>query len=107
MKTLKTNLLGKFYLEQLPKITIKSLYKEIEDKVRDEVLNMKLEWIDIVYSDANYGGKRKWFKCPSCSQKVFTLYNFWWKLLCRTCTWLWYKSQKYSKMLEEKVYKMK
>jgi len=43
MKTLKTNLLGKFYLEQLPKITIKSLYKEIEDKVREEVLNIKLE----------------------------------------------------------------
>jgi len=55
MKTSRTNLLGKQYLEQYPKITVKSLFDEVEKQLREELLKIKLDGIDIVYTKANYG----------------------------------------------------
>lgn len=107
MKTLKINYLGKKYLEQCPKITIKQFYREIEESLREELLHIKLEGIEIVKTKANYGWYRKWFACPECRKKVFTLYTVTNKFVCRTCSWLKYKKQKFKGMLEEKVYKNK
>lgn len=107
MKTLRTNLLGKKYLEQYPKITIKTLFKEIEKQVRLEVTKQKIDWVNLVYTKWNYWGYRKWFQCPICYKKRLSLYNVWWKFKCRKCLWLPYKSQKFNGMLEEKVYKRK
>jgi hypothetical protein len=42
VKTLEPNYLGKKYLEQFPKITIKELYKTIEERVREELLEVEL-----------------------------------------------------------------
>lgn len=107
MKTFNTNLLGKKYLEQYPKITIKSLFLEIENKIKEEILKTKLDWINLIYTKANYWWTRKWFECPNCKQKCFSVYNTssWFK--CRKCLWLPYKSQKFNGMLEEKFYKTK
>jgi len=55
MKTLRTNLLGKKSLDQYTRITVKSLYKEIEEKLREELLKIRLEGIEIIYSKSNYG----------------------------------------------------
>ena len=107
MKTLRTNLLGKKYLDQYSKITVKSIYKEVEEQLRKELLKIKLNGIEIVYSKANYGWYRKWFKCPLCHHRVFTLYNINGKLKCHKCSGLHYKSQKFNWMLEQKVYKNK
>jgi hypothetical protein len=54
MKTLKINYLGKNYLEQCPKITIKQVYREIEESLREELLHIKLEGIEIIQTKANY-----------------------------------------------------
>jgi hypothetical protein len=43
MKTLKTNYLGKKYLEQCPKITIKTLYDKIEKQIKKELLDVNLD----------------------------------------------------------------
>jgi len=105
MKRLDTKTLGKSYLEQCEKITIKWLFQEIERELREKLLQVKLDWVEIVHTKANFGWYRKWFLCPSCQSKVFTLYKIWGSLKCRECSWLMYKSQKYSKILEQKVSK--
>ena len=102
MKRLDTKTLGKSYLEQCQKITIKWLFQEIEQELREKLTNIKLNGIEIVYTKANYGWYRKWFLCPKCQSKVFILYKVLGSLKCRECCWLPYKSQKYSKMLEKK-----
>jgi len=107
MKRLDINHLGKKYLEKYPKITIKSLFKEIEDQMKKELLELKLNWLELVYTKANLWWYRRWFKCPFCNHKAFTLYNVRWEFKCRKCLNLPYKSQKFSWMLEEKVYKNK
>ena len=105
MKTLEPNYLGKKYLEQFPKITIKELYQTIEERVREELLQVELNWVELIRTKANYWGFRIWFKCPICKGKVFTLYDKDNLQQCRKCTWLKYKKQRYKWMVEEKVFK--
>ena len=103
MKTLKTNNLGKKYLEQCQKITIKELLKRVEAILKNEIMNIELWWLEIVKTKANYGWYRCWFKCPYCEKKVFTLYNIRWEFKCRKCSWLKYKKQRFKGMLEEEI----
>ncbi len=105
MKTLKVNYLGKKYLEQCNKISIKSIMKIVEEKLKNELLELELEWIEIIKTKANYWWFRIWFKCPRCSSRCFNLYNVNWELICRKCSWLKYKKQVYKGMLEEKIIK--
>lgn len=104
MKTLKPNNLGKKYLEQCQKITIKEILKKVSLEVEKQILNIELDWLDIIKTKANYWGFRLWFKCPVCKNKVFTLYNVNWELKCRKCSWLKYKKQRFKWMLEEKIF---
>ncbi|MCP4523670.1 MAG: hypothetical protein GY828_05660 [Candidatus Gracilibacteria bacterium] len=103
MKTLKTNYLGKKYLEQCPKITIKSLFDKIEKELKKELLDINLEGVEIIQTKANYGGYRNWFKCPKCNNKAFTLYNINGNLICRKCSNLPYRKQRYKGMIEESI----
>lgn len=103
MKTLRTNYWGKKYLEQYPKITIKSLLENITQQLKKEMLDIQLDGIEIIHTQANYGGYRSWFKCPICTHKAFTLYNIDGSLMCRKCSKLSYKKQRYKGMLEEKI----
>ena len=41
----------------------------------------------------NYGGSRKWFRCPRCDTRVAVLYGADVKFLCRHCYRLPYASQ--------------
>lgn len=104
MKTLKTNYLGKKYLEQCPKITIKEIMDKVSLAIEKQILDIELEWIEIIKTKANYGGFRVWFKCPKCNHKVFNLYNINWNLICRKCSWLKYRKQRFKWMLEEKLF---
>lgn len=103
MKSLKTNYLGKNYLEQCNKITIKEILNKVKIKVEEEVLNMELSWIEIIHSKANFWWYRSWFKCPYCKKQSFTLYEINWEFKCRKCSWLRYKKQRYKWMIEEKI----
>jgi hypothetical protein len=68
-------------------------------------LDISLDWLEIIKTNANYWGFRLWFKCPECENKVFTLYDVNSTLKCRKCSWLKYKKQRFKWMLEEKLYK--
>lgn len=103
MKSLKTNYLGKKYLEQCSKITIKEIMNKVSLELQKQIMDIELDWIDLIKTRANYWGFRVWFKCPMCSNKVFTLYNINWILKCRKCSSLQYKKQRYKWMLEEKI----
>lgn len=105
MKTLKTNYLGKKYLEQCQKITIKEIINKVSLEIEKQILNIELDWLEIIKTKANYWGFRVWFKCPICNKKVFTLYNINWVLKCRNCSWLNYRKQRFKGMLEWKIYK--
>ncbi len=102
-KWLEANYWGKNYLEQFSKITIKSVFKKLEMQLREELLKAELEGIEIVYTKANYGWYRTWFKCPVCEIKVFTLYDINWEFKCRKCSWLQYKKQRYKGMIEGSI----
>lgn len=103
MKTLKTNYLGKKYLEQCPKITIKEILQKVSLEIEKQIMDIELGWLEIIKTKANYWGFRLWFKCPKCNNKVFTLYNINWELKCRKCSNLTYKKQRYRGMVEEKI----
>ncbi len=49
-------------------------------------------WLD--WTDCNYGGKRAWFRCPFCGQRVGVLYNGGSRFACRKCLRLNYKCQR-------------
>jgi len=100
MKTLRTNYLGNKYLEQCSKISIKSILRTVENKLREELLNIELDGIEIIKTKANYWGFRVWFKCPKCKNKVFNLYDINGFFLCRQCSWLQYKKQRFKWMIE-------
>ena len=105
MKTLKPNYLGKKYLEQYQKITIKEIMNKVSLEIEKQILDIELDWVEIIKTKANYGGFRIWFKCPKCNNKVFNLYNINSVLICRQCSWLNYRKQRFKGMLEEKLYK--
>lgn len=46
----------------------------------------------------NYGGKRRWFLCPSCSRRVAVLCGVGGSFLCRHCHHLPYLSQSQSRL---------
>ncbi len=102
-KRLGPNYLGKNYLEQCPKITIKELLEKVEKQLKEELLGISLDWLEIVKTKANYWWFRSWFKCQYCQKKVFTLYEISGSLKCRKCTGLSYKKQRYKGMLEGKL----
>lgn len=55
------------------------------------------ETITLVTTPCNFGGNRKWFKCPKCFQKVLVLYGS--KLFqCRKCQGLVHPSVNESKL---------
>jgi hypothetical protein len=43
MKTLKINYLGKKYLEQFPKITIKEILEKVSLEIEKQILDIELE----------------------------------------------------------------
>lgn len=58
MKTLKTNYLGKKYLEQCSKITIKEIVAKVSLEVEKQILDIELGWLEIIKTKANYWGFR-------------------------------------------------
>jgi hypothetical protein len=49
--------------------------------------------IELVSTPCFFGGKRYWFKCPSCKKRVGVLYKRFKYFSCRTCSHLVYQSQ--------------
>ena len=51
------------------------------------------EHIQFDWTPCNYGGKRQWFICPHCGERVAIVYGLSSRFLCRHCYDLKYSSQ--------------
>ncbi len=49
--------------------------------------------VDLVYTDQQLGGRRRWFVCPDCGRRCLLLYQRVERLACRTCHDLAYASE--------------
>ena len=67
------------------------------------------QYIPILSTPCNYGGKRFWWQCPRCGRRVAVLYGAGKYFLCRHCHNLSYSSQQESKInrLSRKAGKIK
>lgn len=59
---------------------------------RDGVKTPVSELISLGFSKCNYGGKRYWFNCPDCFERVAWLYLRGTEFKCRHCHGLTYRS---------------
>lgn len=50
------------------------------------------QWVSLVETDTQFGGRRKWFCCPGCGRRCRVLYGGS-RYLCRQCRGLVYASQ--------------
>jgi len=103
MRKLKNEYQENVYLENYPKTTIKEVLIKAKKRLYSEILKIELDWIEILKTKANYWWERIWFKCPNCSNRVFTLYDIKGSFKCRKCSWLKYKKQRIKWMLEDKI----
>lgn len=51
------------------------------------------EVIPFCFTPMNFGGRRRWFACPSCQRRVRILYQAGVRFRCRACYRLQYESQ--------------
>jgi hypothetical protein len=52
------------------------------------------QWVEMTTTACHLGGRRYWFSCPGCSQRVAVLYAPGNRFACRRCSGLAYASQK-------------
>lgn len=95
-------------LDELKSVDINKLVQEINRQSKELLLRNTLKAngfnIELITSNTRFKGIRYWFKCPKCSRKSSKLYlDLNSELVCRVCTGLYYKSQKYNKMIESKI----
>jgi hypothetical protein len=53
----------------------------------------RTQYVPILHSACNYGGKRPWFGCPRCRDRVAVLYMRGGAFTCRKCSRVAYYSQ--------------
>lgn len=66
-------------------------------------------WVQVSYTETQFGGRRAWFRCPGCDQRVRKLFrppggNTDFK--CRACHDLTYTSQQRQRSPEDTVYRL-
>src|SRR4051812_19472518 len=99
MKSMSLNDSGKkFLVENCQKIDIRTLLKACRESLKNNILNSEIETkgvhISLMSSKTGFGGTRVWFKCPSCGNRVGTLFvhPVGSKIGCRACLSLEYRS---------------
>jgi hypothetical protein len=63
---------------------------------RDPEGHIRRQYVEFTTTPTRFGGRRRWFKCPTCDRGCRVLYGRW-DLRCRRCTGLRYQSQFESK----------
>ena len=51
------------------------------------------QWLQVIWTQCNYGGTRQWWQCPGCGRRVAVLYRRGQWFACRHCHALIYASQ--------------
>jgi hypothetical protein len=109
MKSLTSNNLGKFLVEDCHRIGIKHFIKTYKDKLKSLVLTSQVKAIDedikLTTSKTGNGGCRWWFICPICQRRIGVLFQHPYGDLigCRICLNLEYRKRRYKGMCESQI----
>lgn len=110
MKKIKPYDSGKIFTECVEQIDINAMIREFNQKAKIQFIKSQIELdglnIELTTSKTKFG-ERLWFACPECKKRVGKLYKHPTTntIACRKCNGLYYSSQKYKGMLEEKLIK--
>ncbi len=97
---------GKLLVEDCQKIKIWDLVRKYQDVIIRSAIQAEVESMGIkigfTSTTTGFGGKRVWFTCPLCQQRVGILYYHPFKppISCRKCLGLRYKKSRYKGMPE-------
>ncbi len=93
-------------IESCQKIEIDEIIRRVNKEVKYHILQSHIEAtgfkLNLVTSETRFNGKRYWFSCPICNNRVGTIYkhpvsN---QVGCRNCLNLVYKTRRYKGMIE-------
>lgn len=91
-------------LVQLDSVSINSVLSQVRSAVLDDLLREGIVVgktnIKLTTSRTGQGGKRLWFRCPSCQKRVGRIYQVGNRLVCRFCSQRYYQSERYKGMIE-------
>lgn len=91
-------------LEQLDSVSINSVLRQVKSAVLDDLLKEGIVVgktnIKLTTSRTGQGGKRLWFRCPTCQKRVGRLYQIANRLVCRFCSQRYYQGQRFKEMIE-------
>ncbi|MBI2327384.1 hypothetical protein HYU92_03600 [Candidatus Curtissbacteria bacterium] len=92
--------------EYSQKIQIDDIVRRANKEVKRQILQSQIEVmglkLNLLTSNTRFNGKRYWFSCPICNNRVGTIYRDPVSLLvgCRNCLKIKYRKQRYKGMLE-------
>lgn len=66
----------------------------VNSRANQQKITLPLAW-----TDCNYGGRRPWWRCPSCGRRCAVLLRRGGRYACRSCHGLSYRSQRCKKDL--------
>ncbi len=99
--------LGKNNLvENSQKIKIDDIVRRVNKEVKQQVLQSQIEVmglkLNLLTSKTRFNGKRYWFSCPVCNNRVGTIYRHPISLQigCRNCLKMQYRKQRFKGMIE-------
>ena len=75
------------------RLLLKYVYQSPE---KEEQLVIETIWLD--HTPCNFGGKRAWFKCPECDNRVAVLFRADRRFRCRKCHKLSYQTQSWDEL---------
>lgn len=100
----------KFVIEECDGIRINNLLDKYKRGMKEIFIKSEFETsgsqIELTTSKTGFGGKRYWFSCPQCKERVGIIYkhpleN---KMGCRRCLDLKYRKQRQKGMVETKIF---
>lgn len=104
---IKPNDLGEFNLvEYSQKIKIDDIVRQVNKEVKHQILQSQIEVmgfkLNLSTSHTRFNGKRYWFSCPICNNRVGTIYRhpISPQVGCRNCLKIQYKKQRFKGMIE-------
>lgn len=99
---------GSFCVEETEHVDINKLIRRFNVKAKEAFIKSQIEInglkMELTTSKTRYG-QRFWFVCPKCSKRIAIVYKhpITGVVACRQCNKLYYRSQKYKDMVEQKL----
>lgn len=104
---IKPNDLGKFFIaEQCQKINIDDIVRQVNKEAKQQILQSNIEVmglkLNLLTSNTRFNGKRYWFSCPICNNRVGIIYRdpVSLQIGCRNCLKIEYRKQRFKGMIE-------